>query len=420
MRIRPSVVLVAALPLQLLACRQLPDGPNYPDRGTFTDTEDPNLPGPTPYVEGDTRLSVGVWYEGGASEAMPLGAGADYYIYDATYEESSSDDRVEGFESAQLELTGAGGFFGGGVSWVPGRDLSAWTTMHISFRSDNPIFDDLEVRMIGGGNDGVVRARTQGFQTDGDWHSLVIPLSDFTLQGVDLTDVTEPIQLIGPATEPQALLFVDDLFFTDAPVPTDTGPTDTGTDTSDTGTTDTGTGGFLPGPDPFQAGGERLNLGLFYEGGASETVLVDDTTSSYYIYDNTYSQSTSADRIEGFESAAITLTGPPTGYYGGGVTWTPSRDLSLWTRLSISFKATDTIFEQLDVRMVGGGVQGSVKATDYGFAVDDQWHTLTIPLADFTSQGVVLSDVTEPLQLLSEVTADGAVLLVDNAYMDKE
>jgi len=222
------------------------------------------------------------------------------------------------------------------------------------------------------------------------------------------------------------VLLVDDLYFTDDGVQTTTDTDDTGTpmtDTSDTATTtDTGpvTTGFLPGPDPYVADVDRLSLGLFYEGGASETIAVDDKTSFYYIYDNTYTQTTSTDRVQGFESDALTLTGPPTAYYGGGITWAPSRDLSAWSHLTISFQATDPVFDNLDVRMVGGGVQGSVKATDYGFATDGSWHSLTIPLADFVGQGVDLTDVTEPLQLLSETTADGATLLVDNCYMSKE
>lgn len=406
---------LALLLLTASACRPTPDGPDYPERVPYTDTDNPNLPGAFPYVEGEPRLSVGVFYEGGASEVVPIGSGADYFIYENTYVQTVSSDRVEGFVSAELELTGQAGFWGGGVTWSPSRDLSAWTTLHISFKTEDAVFEDLEVRMIGGGNDGIVRARSKGFATDGAWHSLVIPLSELALQGVDLSDVTEPIQLISPSTEPQASILVDDLFFTQEAPSTDTA--DTGTDTTDTGTT---TDGFLPGPDPWTAGTERLNLGVFYEGGASETVLVDDKTSFYYIYDNTYAQAPSSDRIEGFESAAITLTGPPTAYFGGGVTWNPPRDLSGWTRLTIALKATDPVFEQLDVRMVGGGTQGSVRATDHGFAVDGAWHVLTIPLADFVSQGVDLSSVSEPLQLLAETTSGGAVLLVDDVYLDKE
>lgn len=411
--------LLFALTLAV-ACRPDPGTPDYPQRTAFTDPDDPFLPGADPYTEGDDRLSVGLWYEGGASEVVELGTGADYYIYENTYTEGVTDDRVEGFEAARIELTGQGGFFGGGITWASPRDLSGWQTLHIALKSDAEVFDDLEVRMIGGSISAVARARTYGFATDGGWHDLFIPLSDLALQGIDLTSVTEPIQLIAPATDPGGVLLVDDLWFSGEapPVTTPTTPT---VDTSDTGlpTTPATTTGFLPGPDPWAAGDERLAFGLFYEGGASEVLLVDDETAFYYIYDGTYTSTTTDDRVQGFEADALELSGLG-GYFGGGITLATPADLSAWTRMTLSVKSSDTVFEALDVRMVGGGVQGSVRATDVGFATDGTWHTVHIPLADFASQGVDLSQVTEPLQLLGEATEAGAVLVVDNVYLDKE
>ena len=59
---------------------------------------------------------------------------------------------------------------------------------------------------------------------------------------------------------------------------------------------------FLPGDVQYQAGDERLSVSLFYEGNFTEQVLIDDVTTHYYVWESTYSQAPSDDRIEGLES----------------------------------------------------------------------------------------------------------------------
>lgn len=179
---------------------------------------------------------------------------------------------------------------------------------------------------------------------------------------------------------------------------------------------DTADEDFLAGPDPYQEGDARLDLGLFYEGGASEALIVDDVSRHYYIYDGTYTQTVDIiNRIEGYQSDVIVHAGG--GYWGGGITWDAAEDLSGWTTLNISFASSSDTFASISVNFAGGGAEGSVQATDYGYAADGSWHSISIPLSAYTDQGVDLSSVTGPLILLGTSGEAGAELRVDNLYI---
>ena len=57
-------------------------------------------------------------------------------------------------------------------------------------------------------------------------------------------------------------------------------------------------------------GEERLSIGIFYEGPFTEEVLVDDVSSHFYIYEETFSMiSFDSDRVEGLNSDLITHRG---------------------------------------------------------------------------------------------------------------
>lgn len=172
----------------------------------------------------------------------------------------------------------------------------------------------------------------------------------------------------------------------------------------------------LPGPDPYVAGEDRLGLGIFYEGSASEVVPIDGTASAYYIFlannQLTFVQTSAADRVEGRQSDLFTLAGAP--WWGGGVVWDPVRDLRPWTVLSVSLKSND--LEDVNVT-VGSTVEVALPASSYGYAGDGQWHNLTIPLSDFEAGGVDLSAI-RLVFALGGVGGSGARLLVDNVYME--
>ncbi len=178
---------------------------------------------------------------------------------------------------------------------------------------------------------------------------------------------------------------------------------------------DTSESGWNGGPDPYEAGEDRLSMGLYYESGYSEAIPIDDLTTHYYIYNDTYTESVDMqDVVEGEESAVITHGSA--GWFGGGLTWDSGVDLSGWTTMWVSFKSSDAGFTSLNIHLTGG-TEAIVEAATYGFVPDGEWHHLEIPLSDFEAGGADLSVVTGPFVMIGEGGAEGEVLRVDNLYL---
>jgi hypothetical protein len=205
--IRPLVLLF------LVACRAEQGDPQYPEYVPWEPEEgDGRLPGPFPYVDGEDRLSLSAFYDGQASETIVIDdSTTHYYIYEGTYTQAVSDDRIEGLVSDVLTVSGAQPWWGGGVAWDNPTDLSDWTTLHVSLRSDEPLYETMAIA-ISGGTEGRVAPATFGFVADGEWHSLVIPLASFP--GVDFGAITTPVSFVADAGTPDSQLFIDDLYFT--------------------------------------------------------------------------------------------------------------------------------------------------------------------------------------------------------------
>ncbi len=172
---------------------------------------------------------------------------------------------------------------------------------------------------------------------------------------------------------------------------------------------------FYDGPDPWQEGEARLSLGVFYEGGSSDALPVDDVTRHYYIYDNTYTQDIDLiDRVEGYQSDIIVHAGGD--WWGGGVTWDAATDLSSWTTMYVSLSSGSDGFASVELHLTGGGTEASVNAGDYGYKADGSWHHLSVPLADFAAGGADLSSVTGPFVLVGGAGSSGDELHIDNLY----
>ncbi|MCY1032391.1 hypothetical protein OV207_13045 [Corallococcus sp. BB11-1] len=178
----------------------------------------------------------------------------------------------------------------------------------------------------------------------------------------------------------------------------------------------------LPGPFPYEDGARRLMVGIFYETGHSDEVVLDNAESNFYLYDNTvYVEDifdSLEDRVEGKFATKIVQNGKP--WMGFGVHWTNVRNLDAWKTLHVSMKSADPAFVGVKIGM-SSGVKADEKgyqlaASKYGYVNDGQWHHLAIPIADFTAAGLKLNAVSSPFTFAAEGGAAGDSLLLDNLY----
>lgn len=212
-----ALVMIA---VAVSSCRPDPGVPDYSGlTGIFGgDGGAPEVkPGPYPYVTGSRRLAFGIFYEGAASDRLPLD---HYFIFSNSYGTQPSEERVEGLQSDQLDFKGTG-FWGGGVFWDNPTSMTGWNTLHVSLLSSDPGLATIAVRVLYFGpapaNTEVtlqVKANDYGWVNDGQWHSLSIPLSAFG--GLDLGRMRSPFTIGNDATGGTAktgeTLLIDDLY----------------------------------------------------------------------------------------------------------------------------------------------------------------------------------------------------------------
>lgn len=236
--------LLVSLACLGLGCVPDPGPPPYTGGEDFDVTGQADvafLEGPSPYREGALRLSVGLAYEGQAIETHGIdGVTSHSYIYildqcdetsALTYSPGTSEDRVEGKRS-DLVTQGALGWWGHGVHWDRPKAMRTWGAMHLSVKALSG-HEALEIHMGSSGPAGgvdpcdpasgtsaepslevlaSVDASAYGYATDGEWHTLTIPLSDFA--GVDLGAVNIPFSLTHEGGAQGDQLLFDDLYFT--------------------------------------------------------------------------------------------------------------------------------------------------------------------------------------------------------------
>lgn len=215
--------------LGLVGCRDALDNPDYSVYAdAFARIEDSRataefLDGPDPYQDGDQRLAIGPFYDGVLNEDFSdvydaggaATGGGDYFIFASSYTQLQSPDRVQGEFSAGFGLSGAGGFWGGGVFFETNpQDLRDYQTLSVAFKGGGRLsFDDIDIQM--GDSDGAVtvRASSYGYVNNDEWHQLWIPLSDFEDGGLDLSRVTNVVSFVNDTTFAGDLLLVDNVYF---------------------------------------------------------------------------------------------------------------------------------------------------------------------------------------------------------------
>ena len=110
------------------------------------------------------------------------------------------------------------GFWGGGIEWLSGADLSGWTMLHISLKSFDRPMESTEVGLgdlvsgSGSVNYAFLPVADYGFVADGRWHHVTIPVADFEALGVQLEDPSLPFALRGEDTPEGSQIWVDNFY----------------------------------------------------------------------------------------------------------------------------------------------------------------------------------------------------------------
>lgn len=198
------------------ACRPTPGTPSYPDvtADTGGGGGGGGLPGDDPWDGSSPRLTYGAFYEGGSTDQLIVdNSTIFYYIYENSFAQLEDDDHVEGLRADRLIVQNASlGFWGGGIHFdgLAPQDLSAWTTLHVALKSEDPEMAALELGMVAG-SEGRAATSDYGFAADGEWHVLNIPLADL---GIPLTQVTVGLLLISTTAVQDTSVLIDDLYLT--------------------------------------------------------------------------------------------------------------------------------------------------------------------------------------------------------------
>lgn len=195
---------------------------DFPDVSGGDVEEAEALPGPDPYEEGELRLSFGTFYESGASTFYVVDDATIFlYLYGDEFSSSQSvaltpvPEPLEGVEATEISY-GPIGWFGFGIHLGEGqtRDMSDWSTLHVSLRSSDPGFAEIELGMNDLEGTGSVRASDYGYTNDGAWHSLEIPVADLVSAGVNIAETAAFLVVTGTGGAEGETALIDAVYFT--------------------------------------------------------------------------------------------------------------------------------------------------------------------------------------------------------------
>ncbi|MBN1410757.1 MAG: fibronectin type III domain-containing protein [Spirochaetales bacterium] len=302
----------------------------------------------------------------------------------------------EGADANQLTTLAPAGWFGMGIEVAPHDDLSAYASGYLIFAIKTTYSHEIQVGFQSGtwNDDSDLSTIKEvwmtlvngqyGYQNDGNWHIVFIPIGAFTSIGeMDLSDISNAFTLRGVTDVligQQISLDAIHWGVNSAATPTPTPETETPSPAV---------------PDPFP--------GLF-----SETTINLDAgvNGGYNSWAQTYTGVTintadSSEAADGMVSWSYSSTGTT---QGGGVyayfsdtgddgAKTP-KDVTSYNRLVFSIKSTVTL-TYLEVKMEDHDTGVVVHLSDYTpTTVYTGWDTYSIPFSDFT--GVDMTDITVP------------------------
>ncbi|MBL90567.1 MAG: hypothetical protein CMH56_01975 [Myxococcales bacterium] len=170
----------------------------------------------------EDRLSLGVFYDGPFTEAYAVDDETRHlYVYDETVTIANSTDAFEGATANTITYNNLD-WWGLGVHWDEGTDLSDWRALHLSVNVNQlNNFQNMKASVSDGSTTHEYRLTDYGFVNATGWQSIALPLSAAEAAGVDLSAVTIPFGLGGGANGDDAFFGLDGVYLTKTYTPTE-------------------------------------------------------------------------------------------------------------------------------------------------------------------------------------------------------
>lgn len=289
------------------------------------------------------------------------------YIWNNTLVAQASSS-AEGNEVLSFRSTGAG-WHGFGIHTDRAKDLTSFANgyLHVSIKTAST--DDFWL----GFNDGADRKilfnngnDPYNFARDGEWHNLVIPMTDFGACELEACGIL----FASGGTATDGIAFDNIVFATTSTLPD----------------------GSSSGQEPTSPETNAITTdvyGIFAENTLIENSFeIDNESGHIYIWENTLS-SIDSDPFDGEEVLAFSSS--DAGWYGFGIHTDELLDLSHYTKgyLHLSIKTSST--ENFWIGFNDGTdnkIEFNNGSDPYSFQRNGEWQSLIIPIEDFASSNM--------------------------------
>ena len=257
-----------------------------------------------------------------------------------------------------------------GIDFGESLDLTSYSTLKIDVWSGD--FTSIPIFLISEGSG----EKSVSFDvTPNQWNTIEISLADFTSQGLDISDIFQikfDVQPVG------GTFYIDNLFFTSA----------------EAAATEPQSAAPVPTADA----------------GDVQSIYSDSYTNPAGInYYPDWGQSTTFEVLDFGGNEAIK--------YGNanyqGIDFGESLDLTAYNTLNIDVWSGD--YTSIPIFLISAGSGENPVTLN---VTPNQWNTIQIPLSDYTSQGLDISDI---IQIKFDVQPDnGGAFYIDNLYFSSE
>ncbi len=310
-------------------------------------------------------------------------------------------------------------WFGFGVNASSGIDLSHYNTGYLKFAMRTSATNNFWVG-VGSANETEGRINFNngsdpyGFQRNGEWQQISIPIADLVGQGLNLSAATNVFMLGGDGAIENIL--VDDIYYSVSSA-----------DVANSALNpDRNAALVLP---EYKI--EADYYGLFTENpNVTTKLLIDDVDGHIYIWDGTLGAIASSS-YDGNDVLAFKSTGAKD-WWGFGIHDNKGYDLSHFANGYLSFSVKTSSQETFAVAIEGaagsqkGVFQFAVGSDPVGFLRDGEWHRVSVPIAPMVAAGLDLSFVGVPFSAtssgtsnsISDIAFDDIILTVSETQPD--